>query len=144
MIPLIADLVELRRTARIQGREVAQALGLGASAGPSMVSRWESGQTIPVVGHVIGYAHAVGHQLVVVRDGEEAVALDEVLTDLAGLRTAAGLSRAAVAECLWITASAVAHLERTAGPRTQLTALLRYLGALGCVLVLVPLEAVER
>ncbi|MFI7532613.1 hypothetical protein [Streptosporangium sp. NPDC049376] len=144
MIPLIAELVALRRTAQIQGQELAHTLGLGASAGPSMVSRWESGQAIPVVGHVIGYAHAVGHQLVVVHDGEPVGALDEVLPDMAGLRTAAGLTRAAVAECLWITVTSVGHLERTAGPRTQLTALLRYLGALGCTLTLAPFEVVER
>lgn len=143
MIPLIATLVTLRRAAGIQGQEIARTLGLGSTAGPSMVSRWESGQTIPTVGHTIGYAHAVGRQVVVTRDGTPVDDLVSLLPTLAGLREAAGLTRDDVARCLWVTRASVGYLEHSAGPRTHLDALLRYLGATGHTLDVAALEAVE-
>jgi transcriptional regulator with XRE-family HTH domain len=113
MIPLISELASLRRAAGIEQQHIAAALGLGAKAGPSAVSAWESGQQIPTVGHTCGFARLVGRRVVVVRAGVVVGDLLDVLPRFSALLPAAGSG-------------------------TRLATVLRHLGAGGHELVLAP------
>lgn len=144
MMPIVARLAELRKAAGIRQLQIAAGLRLGAVAGPTVVSSWESGVMIPNVGHICGYAELVGHRVVVQRDGETVGDLLAVFPGLAGLREAAGLTQRDVAECLYVDQSSVSSAERHAGPRTRLTTAVQQLGASGHVIELQPLEGVER
>lgn len=131
MMPLISALAELRQAAGIQQQQIAADLQLGAKAGPTMVSYWESGTSIPNVGHTCGYARLVDRQVVVTRDGQTVGDLLDVYPNLTKLRKAAGRTRADVATCLYITRDSVLSAEHHAGPRARLTTALQHLGASG-------------
>ncbi|WP_433252938.1 hypothetical protein ACQPYK_08700 [Streptosporangium sp. CA-135522] len=141
MIPLISELAAARRAAGIQQQQIAKMLRLGASAGPSVVSAWESGGMVPNVGHVCGYATTVGRRVIVTRGTQVQGDLLDIVPRLGALRRATGLTQADVAACLYVTPAAVVSAERHAGPRTRLTTARQHLGAAGYALALMPIMA---
>ncbi len=142
MMSIVSSLAELRRAAGISQREIAAALGLSAKVGNKVVSNWESGVSIPNIGHTVAYALAVGHRVVVTKDGKTVGDLVEVYPRLPELREAAGRSKADVAAALYVHWSSIRTVELHAGPGAQLATAVRYLGALGYRVELIPCEAV--
>lgn len=142
MIPIVSELAELRRAARIHQREIAEALGLSAKVGNKMVSDWESGVSTPNIEHTAAYALAVDHRLAVTKDGEIVGDLVDVYPRLGELRESAGFSTADVADGMYMHRTSVRTAERHAGPQAQLATAVRYLGALGYRVELISCEAV--
>ncbi|WP_326643003.1 helix-turn-helix transcriptional regulator [Streptosporangium sp. NBC_01755] len=136
IIPIPERLAQLRVARGIPQRRVAEAAGVALGS----ITRWDTGRGGPTVGNAATYAALVERRLVVTRDGHLVGDLLDTLPDLQGMRQAARLSQAALADRMEISATSVGALERHAGPTSHLGSVQRYLEALRYEVVLEPVE----
>jgi transcriptional regulator with XRE-family HTH domain len=136
VIPLITALTNARKAAGLRQQDVAAAIGLAASSGPSMVCQWERGRSAPRVGHTCAYAALLGRRVVAVRDGQLVGELGALMPRLRDLLDDAGLSVRQVADGLFVTPASITSIIRLAGPGTHLPTAISVLGAIRCTLEL--------